>query len=93
MTVFSFSDFSSDDNFDDEEQPYDLYLTVRGFLETHYGDIGKKIYRALERRAAQSIEGAGELPGIVFNADGGEFVSFSENPDAGFDVIGFDGEE
>jgi hypothetical protein len=90
MTVFSFSDFSSDDNFDDEEQPYDEYLTVKGFLETHYGDIGKKIYRALENRAAKAASEMGELPGIVFNADGGEFVTFRENSDEDFDVIGFD---
>jgi hypothetical protein len=93
MTVFSFSDFSSDDNFDDEEQPYDEYLTVKGFLETHYGDTGKKIYQALERRATKSANDIGGLPGIVFNADGGEFVSFSEEPEEGFDVIGFDEEE
>ena len=87
MSIFPFSDFSPDDGYDDEEQPYDDYLTVKGFLEIHFGDTGKQIYASLLRRATKAARDIGGLPGIVFNDDGGEFVSFSEEPDDGFDVI------
>lgn len=79
MTIFSFSDYNSE--FNTEEQPYDDYLTVKAFLEMHFGkNTGREVYRQLERRARKAADEVGGLPGIVFNDDGGEFVSFNEDP-------------
>lgn len=79
MTIFSFSDYNSE--FDGESQPYDDYLTVKAFLELHFGkNTGREIYKQLERQARKSSAETGGLPGLIFNAEGGEFVSFSEDP-------------
>jgi hypothetical protein len=79
MTVFSFSDYNGDS--EDEELPYDEYLTVKAFLEMHFGkDTGEAVYKQLERRARHSTKEVGGLPGLIFNEEGGEFVSFSTDP-------------
>lgn len=74
-----------DDVYDDdgfEEQPYDEYLTVAAFLEMHFGkQTGKEVYKALLRRAQQSAAEVGGCPGLIFNDEGGEFVSFSDELD------------
>lgn len=78
MTIFSFSDYNSE--FNGESQPYDDYLTVKAFLEMHFGkNTGREIYKQLENRARKSAAEAGGLPGLIFNDEGGEFVSFSED--------------
>lgn len=79
MTTFSFSDYN-DEN-EEEELPYDEYLTVKAFLEMHFGkDTGAAVYRQLTRMAEKAAGDVGGLPGLIFNADGGEFVSFSADP-------------
>jgi hypothetical protein len=79
MTTFSFSDYN-DEN-EEEELPYDEYLTVKAFLEMHFGtDTGLAVYRQLKRMAEKAAGDVGGLPGLIFNDDGGEFVSFSADP-------------
>ena len=80
MTIFSFSDYNPDAG--DEELPYDEYLTVKACLEMHFGrHTGGEVYKQLYRMATRATEGVGGLAGLVFNDDGGEFVSFSEQPE------------
>lgn len=63
--------------------PFDRYLTVLGLLKTHYGvEHGEEIYDLL-RRSAQTVADEAEVPcspGIIFNADGGEFVALEVEP-------------
>lgn len=80
MSIFNFEDY------DDEREtavPYDDYLTVRAFLDTHYGDVGVRIYDDLLRMAKRTTDDVGGTPGLIFTPEGGEFVSFSDEPDAG----------
>lgn len=82
-----FSDFSDYDD-EDIEEPFDGYLTVRAFLEMHFGNqLGGKVYRALLRTAQKAANEAGGSPGLIFNDDGGEFVSFSEEPNDNFGLF------
>ena len=79
MTTFSFSD--DNDNNEEDELPYDEYLTVKAFLEMHFGtETGAAVYRQLNRMAQRAASDVGGLPGLIFNNDGGEFVSFSDDP-------------
>jgi hypothetical protein len=79
MTVFSFSDYN--DEHEEDELPYDDYLTVKAFLEMHFGkETGGAVYAQLERMARKQTKSVGGFPGIVFNDDGGEFVSFEMDP-------------
>lgn len=58
-----------------ESFPFDNYLTVKGLLKTHYGlEHGEEIYDLLLRTAQRAVK-KGQIPGIVFDNDGGEFVS------------------
>lgn len=62
-----------DVGFQSVSYPFDMYLTVRGLLRTHYGvEHGEEIYELLRRTAVSSS--GGYSPGIVFNDEGGEFV-------------------
>lgn len=80
MTIFSFSDYNSES---EDELPFDDYLTVRAFLEAHFGkNTGEEVYKQLFRMARKSADDVGGLPGIIFNDDGGEFVSFRDESDA-----------
>jgi hypothetical protein len=81
---FDFGGFIDDENpyeEDDVEEGYEEYLTVEALLCIKFGDRrGAKIYKLLKKyatRAAQELDG-GE-PGLLFNDDGGEFVSFMDN--------------
>lgn len=57
-----------------ESFPFDPYLNVRGLLQTHYGlEHGEEIYELLLRTARGAAE-KGQVPGIVFGEEGGEFV-------------------
>lgn len=57
-----------------ESFPFDPYLTVLGLLKTHYGlEHGEEIYDLL-LRTARGAAGKGQVPGIVFGEEGGEFV-------------------
>jgi hypothetical protein len=77
MTIFSFSDYEAES---EDELPFDDYLTVRAFLEAHFGKhTGGEVYKQLLRMAKKSADDVGGLPGIVFNDDGGEFVSFRDD--------------
>ncbi len=64
--------------FQSESFPFDVYLTVRGLLSTHYGlEHGGEIYDLLLRTAKlSSVEGF--KPGILFTDEGGEFVGLEE---------------
>ncbi|NBT75165.1 hypothetical protein EBZ80_21425 [bacterium] len=79
-----FGGFIDDENpYEDEnaEEGYEEYLTVEALLCVKFGDQrGAKIYRVLKKyatRAAQELDG-GE-PGLLFNDEGGEFVSFTDS--------------
>jgi hypothetical protein len=81
---FDFGGFIDDENpyeDDNEEEGYEEYLTVEALLCVKFGDRrGARIYKLLKKyatRAAQALDG-GE-PGLIFNDDGGEFVSFMDN--------------
>lgn len=85
---FNFDAAPDDDGWQDsykEPEPFHKLLTVRGFLEMHFGARGRAVYAALEKTAAQAVDtvGDGGQPGIVFSDDGGEFVSF--RPTSEFD--------
>jgi|APCry1669188879_1035177.scaffolds.fasta_scaffold00762_7 hypothetical protein len=85
MGLFSFDDY--DDEAAETPLPYDEYLTVKAFLEMHFGDhTGGQVYNALLRMAKNAAAESGGCPGLIFNDEGGEFVSFSEEPDTGFSV-------
>ena len=61
---------------------YDVYMTVRGLLHTHFGvEHGDEIYSLLVRTAEESAENidAPTVPGILFTPDGGEFVGFEKD--------------
>lgn len=65
------------DEFDPQadSRDYDVYLNVRGLLQTHFGvEHGGEIYELLERTARKIAE-PGMQPAIVFDDEGGEFVS------------------
>ena len=87
MTPSHFADFNDDNELEFEGSSnsfeYDQYMTVRGLLCTHFGkEHGEEIYELLSRtaqEAANNIETALTSPGILFNADGGEFVGFEND--------------
>lgn len=57
-------------------------LTVLGWLQMLYGfHEGKTAYTALmdAAKAAADYDGLGGVPGILFNDDGGEFVSLDDS--------------
>lgn len=57
-----------------DSRDYDVYLNVRGLLQTHFGvEHGDEIYELLNRTARKAAE-PGMRPAIVFDDDGGEFV-------------------
>ena len=86
MALFDFDEFSNGYEFDETPLPYDEYLTVKAFLEMHCGrETGGKIYDGLRRMAERAAE-AGTVPGIVFNDEGGEFVSFEEKHEPDSDI-------
>jgi hypothetical protein len=58
-----------------ESKDYDIYLNVRGLLKTHFGaEHGDEIYELLKRTAENATD-PGMSHGIIFDEDGGEFVS------------------
>ena len=59
-----------------DSREYDVYLNVRGLLRTHFGvEHGNEIYELLERTSKKNA-GSHENHGIIFDDEGGEFVSF-----------------
>jgi hypothetical protein len=88
---FLFADFSDNDDDGYVEQPYDEYLTVQAFLEMHFGEhTGRNVYNALLRMARKATTDVGGSPGLIFNDEGGEFVSFSEEPNDNFGLFAGD---
>jgi hypothetical protein len=68
--------FSKSDKLDTETK----HVTVEGLLCLKYGKLqGRSIYRELLRVATQAAETNGGEPGIIFNDEGGSFVSFHKN--------------
>lgn len=90
MTYSPFDDFDDELNrSQSESQPYDVYMTVRGLLCTHFGaEHGDEIYSLLVRTAEESAENidAPTVPGILFTPDGGEFVGFEKGAAENFDA-------
>lgn len=86
MTTKNF-DFDSQD-FDEPVDPLpeavEKHTTVKGLLMLKFGQIkGRAIYRELARIAQKAADEAGGVPGLIFNDDGGEFVSFHPNDEYG----------
>lgn len=75
----AFADFSNDmdDDFDKPDESFSDYLTVEAYLELHFGAVGLQVYRRLKKMAEKTTEDVGGDAGIIFNEDGGEFVSFN----------------
>lgn len=78
MTFAEFSG-SDEDEFADTDEEYSNYLTVEAYLEMHFGEKGKQVYRRLRRIAQKTTAEVGGTAGIIFNDEGGEFVSFDED--------------
>lgn len=58
-----------------DSRGYDVYLTVRGLLRTHFGvEHGNEIYELLEH-TARKMSDPEMKHGIIFDDEGGEFVS------------------
>lgn len=69
----------------DSEELYcfEDYLTVRALLGMHFGErVGDDIYNLLQRMGNKVAAEMGGTAGILFNDDGGEFVSFDNDPEA-----------
>lgn len=81
---FDFGGFIDDENpyeEDNVEEGYEEYLTVEALLCIKFGDKrGAAIYKLLKKYATRAADAAGDggEPGLLFNADGGEFVSFND---------------
>lgn len=84
------SNFDFNEDIDDENRPghesseqlysFEDYLTVRALLGMHFGErIGDDIYNLMQRVSKKIASEMGGTPGIIFNDDGGEFVSFDES--------------
>jgi hypothetical protein len=78
MAFANFSDDSASD-FEADDLPYSDYLTVLAYLEMHFGDVGKQIYYRLMRAAQKTADDVGGTAGILFNDEGGEFVTFEDD--------------
>lgn len=103
MSTFDFNEDIDDENrpgHESAEQLYSFedYLTVRALLGMHFGErVGDDIYNLMHRVSKKISKEMGGTPGIIFNDDGGEFVSFdesffadeSEDEDADESDIGF----
>lgn len=79
MTVknFNFDDHDDDEPVDPISEEIENQVTVEGLLVLKFGKIrGRAIYRELSKVADRAAKEAGGLPGLLFNDDGGEFVSF-----------------
>jgi hypothetical protein len=78
---FDFGGFIDDDNLHEEEDcGFEDYLSVHGLLCLKYGDKrGNAIYQLLAKFAKKAAAESGGDPGLLFNDDGGEFVSFHDN--------------
>lgn len=81
---FDFGGFIDDENpyeEDNVEEGYEEYLTVEALLCIKFGDKrGSAIYKLLKKYAQRAAEAAGDGgdPGVLFDDDGGEFVSFND---------------
>lgn len=81
---FDFGGFIDDENpyeEDNVEEGYEEYLTVEALLCIKFGDKrGAAIYKLLKKYATRAAKAAGDGgdPGLLFNDDGGEFVSFND---------------
>lgn len=85
MSTFDFNEDIDDENrpgHESAEQLYSFedYLTVRALLGMHFGErVGDDIYNLMQRVSKKIAAEMGGMPGIIFNDDGGEFVSFDES--------------
>lgn len=77
---FDFDGHDADEPIDPISEAVEKHVTVESLLVLKFGKIkGRMIYRELSKIANRAATEAGGLPGIVFNDDGGEFVSFHPN--------------
>ena len=77
---FDFGGHIDDENPEFEtEHGFEEYLSFKALLQLKLGDArGKALYALLENIAHETIESVGGKAGILFNDDGGEFVSFQD---------------
>lgn len=81
---FDFDSYDSEEPVDPLPEAVEKHTTVRGLLMLKYGPTkGRAIYYDLERIAQKAADEAGGVPGLIFNDDGGEFVSFHPNDEYG----------
>ena len=82
MSNIDFGGFIDDDNMyedDVDELGFEEYLTVEALLCLKYGDKrGRAIYKLLAKYARRATADMGGEPGLIFDEDGGEFVSFDD---------------
>jgi len=82
---FDFDSTDSGEPVDPLPEAVEKHTTVKGLLMLKFGRVrGTAIYRELARIAQKAANEAGGVPGLIFNDDGGEFVSF--HPNEGFDL-------
>lgn len=85
MSNIDFNGHIDDENRRQHEASEELYcfedyLTVRALLGMHFGErVGDDIYKLLQRMGEKVASEMGGTPGILFNDDGGEFVSFDND--------------
>lgn len=81
---FDFDSYEDDEAADPLPEAVEKHVTVETLLTMKFGKLrGRAIYRELARIANRAASENGGLPGLIFNEDGGEFVSF--HPNEGFD--------
>ena len=83
MSNFDFGGFINEENpyvNENDEEGFEEYLTVKALLCLKFGDHrGSAIYRMLSKYAKRATKGMSGEPGILFDGEGGEFVSFNDN--------------
>lgn len=86
---YDFGGHINDDNkfrLADELGVSEKHMTVRTLLVVRYGvEMGKKIYEDLARMANKAAEQNGGEPGLIFDDNGGHFVSFHDRREDTYD--------
>lgn len=80
---FDFDGYIDDENKNEERDSLGVtenHVTVETFLHLKFGKTrGRHIYQILKEVALRAAEENGGLPGIIFDEEGGQFVSFHQN--------------
>lgn len=81
---FDFDGINDDNRYEERDNlgVTENHVTVETFLHLKFGKArGRTIYQTLKKTAMKAAEENGGLPGIIFDDDGGQFVSFHQNDD------------